>query len=184
MFVFGLRFSLKIVGESLHNGFCGWCFCCAGSRRCYVEDMYSLLAFEMENQHVGVTIKRYSTDNGVYTIKELAMKLQDQGQQLRLSGVGAHHQNGPTENAIKNVPRIFMFHAALGWPSKFDKSLWPLAMNQAVHMHNHAPRLLDNYSPIELWTGPKSTYSELTNIHPFGYYVLDPRIQDGFKIPK
>ena len=144
----------------------------------------SMLSFDQEAATVDVEIKGYNTDNGVYTAKEILAKLEQDSQILRLSGVGAHHQNGPTENAIKNVPRIFMFHAALGWPSKFDKSLWPLAMNQAVHMHNHAPRLLDNYSPIELWTGPKSTYSELTNIHPFGYYVLDPRIQDGFKIPK
>ena len=79
-----------------------------------------------------------------------------------------------------------MFHAALRWPSKFDKTLWPLAMNHAVYMHNHTPRRLDKYAPVELWTGSKSTYSELVNAHPFGCptYVLDPRLQDGFKIPK
>ena len=42
-------------------------------------------------------------------------------------------------------------------------------------------------SPEELWTGTKNTkHSHLLNAHPWGcpVYVLDPRIQDGFKVPK
>ena len=176
----------------------GTIFCDAASGYIYLqhqvsftstETVCSLLTFERESAQVGVTIKGYNTDNGVYTAKELTTMLQNDAQSLRLSGVGAHHQNGPAENAIKNVSRkarIFMFHAALRWPSKFDKTLWPLAMNYAVYMHNHTPRRLDKYAPIELWTGSKSTYSELVNAHPWGCptYVLDPRMQDGFKIPK
>ena len=79
-----------------------------------------------------------------------------------------------------------MFHSSLRCPSKFDKSLWPLAMSYAIFMHNHTPRRLDSYSPMELWTGSKSTHSQLQNCHPWGCptYVLDPRLQDGHKIPK
>ena len=69
-------------------------------------------------------------------------KLHDNNQTLRLSGVGAHHHNGVAENAIKNISkksRVYMVHAALRWPEKFDKSLWPLAMSHAVHMHNRTP---------------------------------------------
>ena len=103
--------------------------------------------------------------------------------------MGAHHQNGIAENSIKNITRkarIYMFHAALRWPSWFDKSLWPLAMNYAVHMHNHMPRRQDSYSPIELWTGSKSNHSQLQSSHVWGCptYVLNPQLQDGFKIPK
>ena len=84
-----------------------------------------MLSFEREAATVGVEIKGYNTDNGVYTAKEILSKLNKNSQTLRLSGVGAHHQNGPAENAIKNISRkarIFMFHAALCWSDKFDKA--------------------------------------------------------------
>ena len=78
-----------------------------------------------------------------------------------------------------------MFHAALRWPSKFDKSLWPLAMSHAVHLHNHTPRQHDGLAQIEIWTRSKSTHTQLTNAHSWGVpaYVLNSRLQDGFKIP-
>ena len=79
-----------------------------------------------------------------------------------------------------------MFHAALRWPDKFDKHLLPFAMSHAVHLHNHLPRRIDKLSPIEIFTQSKCTYSQLKNAHPWGVpvYVLDPRLQDGFKIPR
>ena len=59
-------------------------------------------------------------------------------------------------------------------------------MNHAVHLHNHTPRRLDKFAPIEIWSQSRSTHSQLVNAHPWGVpiYGLDPRIQDGFKIPK
>ena len=79
-----------------------------------------------------------------------------------------------------------MFHAALRWPSKFDKSLWPLTMNHAVHIHNHLPCCFNKHSLIELWTGSKSTHSQLTHAHPWGCptCVLDPRVQASFEFLK
>ena len=153
------------------------------------ETIQSMLAFERESAEIGVFIHGYNTDNGVYTAKTLIDKLHSNNQLLRLSGVGAHHQNGVAENAIKNISRkarIYMFHAALRWPQKFDKSLWPLAMSHAVHLHNHTPRQHDGLAPVEIWTRSKSTHSQLTNAHPWGVpaYVLNPRLQDGFKIPR
>ena len=138
---------------------------------------------------LGIPIQQYQTDNGVYTAKDFTLELERNDQTYRLSGVGAHHQNGVAENAIKNISRkarIFMLHAALKWPDQYNKSLWPLAMTYAVHLHNHTPRREDGLCPIEIWTRTKSNYSHLKNAHPWGCptYVLDPRLQDGFKIPK
>ena len=90
------------------------------------ETVCSLLAFEREAEDAKVTVTGCNSDNGVHTAKELTVKLQESKQTIRMSGVGAHHQNGPAENTIKNVTRrarIFMFHAALHWPEKFDKTL-------------------------------------------------------------
>ena len=147
-----------------------------------------MIAFERESTEVGINIQGYNTDNGVYTAKTLIHKLQSNNQILRLSGVGAHHQNGVAENAIKNISkkaRVYMFHAALRWPDKFDKTLWPLAMNHAVHLHNHTPRQHDGLSPVEIWTRSKSTHTQLNNAHPWRVpaYVLNAKLQDGFKIP-
>ena len=80
------------------------------------ETVCSLLAFEREAENAKVQVTGYNSDNGVYTAKELTVKLQEANQTIRMSGVGAHRQNGPAENAIKNVTqgaRIYMFHAAL-----------------------------------------------------------------------
>ena len=153
------------------------------------ETIQSMLTFERESADIGNTIQGYNTDNGVYTAKALMSKLQSNNQTLRLSGVGAHHHNGVAENAIKNMSRkarVFMFHAALRWPTKFDKSLWPLAMSHAAHLHNHTPRQHDGLAPIEIWTKSKSTHTQLINAHPWGVpaYVLNSKIQDGFKIPR
>ena len=106
-----------------------------------------------------------------------------------MSGVGAHHQNGAAETAIKNISRrarIFMFHAALRWPAQFDKTLWPLAMNYAVHLHNHTPQRRDLLTPVSLWTRTPDNLSVLSNAYPWGcpVYVLDPLLQDGFKLPR
>ena len=62
------------------------------------ETAQSMLSFERESHSVGVTIKGYNTDNGVYTAKEIMNKLMNDSQTLRLSGVGAHHHNGVAEN--------------------------------------------------------------------------------------
>jgi hypothetical protein len=147
------------------------------------------LTFEREAASIGIQVHNYTSDNGVYTAKDFTLELQSKSQIQRLSGVGAHHQNGPAENGIKNVSRrarIFMFHAALRWPEHYDKTLWPLAMSYSVHLHNHTPRRQDGLCPVEIWTRSKSNYSQLTNAHPWGcpVYVLDPRLQDGFKIPR
>jgi hypothetical protein len=152
------------------------------------ETIKSKIAFEREATTFGAKVQQYNTDNGMCTSKEFVEELSREQQTQHLSGVGAHHQNGPAENTIKNLSqqaRIFMFHAAIRWPEHYNKSLWPLAMSCAVHLHNNAPRRQDGLCPIEIWSRSKSDYSQLHSAHPWGYpvYVLDPRLQDGFKIP-
>ena len=79
-----------------------------------------------------------------------------------------------------------MVHSALRWPEQADKKLWPLALQHAAYLHNHTPRQDSRLCPEEIWMGTKSTHSRLLHAHPWGclVYVLDPRLQDGFKVPK
>ena len=79
-----------------------------------------------------------------------------------------------------------MIHCALRWPECSEKELWPLAIDYGVYLYNHMPSKESGKSPVEIWSGSKSSYSSLTNSHPWGcpVYILDPKLQDGQKIPK
>lgn len=181
------------------NSYCGGTiFVDAASGRIFARHQVSLNAHEtVETKHLferdavtaGVMVQAYNTDNGVYTAKEFLHELAEKGQGHRKSGVGGHHHNGVAENAIKNVirsARTLMIHAALRWPSMTERELWPLAVDHAVWMHNNTPKADTRFSPEELWCKSKSQHSDLQRMHVWGCptYVLDPRSQDGKKIPK
>ena len=185
--------------ELCHQGFHGGTiFCDAASGYMFLQNQVGFtaaetietkLAFERDALHVGVSIHSYRTDNGVYTSKSFGESLTSNHQDITHSGVGGHHHNGPAENAIKNITRrarIMMFHAALYWPEASDCSLWPLAMQHAVFLHNNTPHTDHGLSPLEIWSQSKSTLSALANAHPWGcpVYVLQPRLQDGQKLPR
>jgi hypothetical protein len=79
-----------------------------------------------------------------------------------------------------------MIHAALRWPEHSERDLWPLALSHAAHLHNETPHMILRLSPSEIWSRSKSSHSALANAHPWGcpVYVLQPRLQDGGKLPK
>ena len=59
--------------------------------------------FEREAGTCGVTIRNYRGDNGVYKAAEFVKDLNNRGQTIKYSGVGAHHQNGVAERAIRTI---------------------------------------------------------------------------------
>ncbi len=176
----------------------GTLFCDAASNKIFVvhqvgftpeETIGAKHRFEREAASVGVDVKMYSSDNGIYTSKGFKNELEKDRQSIQHSGVGGHHHNATAETSIKHVVKTaltMMIHAALRWPEESDKSLWPLAVNHAVHLHNHTPQKNSGLSPEEIWTRSTSSHSHLLNAHPWGcpVYVLQPKLQDGMKIPK
>eukprot|EP00804_Cyclotella_cryptica_P029238 CCRYP_011659-RA/>CCRYP_011659-RA protein AED:0.83 eAED:0.83 QI:0/0/0/0.5/1/1/2/0/595 len=100
------------------------------------------LLLEREAADVGATIRSIHTDNGVFNSKLFREHCTTQGQKLRFSGVGAHHQNGVAENAIRtisNMARANLIHASLRWPERSLLDLWPFAMSYAIWVHNRLP---------------------------------------------
>jgi hypothetical protein len=193
--VFGNRGS-KITSQTYCGGMI---FCNAATDKIWISHQVSLNAaetitskmkIEQEAAALGYTIKAYRMDNdGIYTSKGFMDHLAQSGQAITHSGVGGHHHNGVAENAIKNVVRMartMMIHAVLRWPDAYQKELWPMAMSHAVYLHNHTPSQSSGLSPEELWTKSKSSHSALQQAHPWGcpVYVLDPKLQDGHKLPK
>ena len=154
-----------------------------------METIEAKMAFERQAFTTGIQVKAYHTDNGIYTSKDFTAELYKSGQSITHSGVGGHHHNGVAENAIKIVTRMartMMIHCALRWPEVAEKELWPLALSYAVHIYNHTPRQETMLCPIEVWSKTKSSHSVLKCAQPWGCptYVLDPKLQDGNKIPK
>ncbi len=153
------------------------------------ETLQNVVSFERDAEELNINITGYQTGNGVFTSQSLITKLHENSETLRLSGVGAHLQNGVAENVITNISRkarVSMLHTALRWPERFDKSLWSLAMSHTVYLHNHMPRMHNGLSPVEIWTQSKGSHTQIAHAHPWGCptYVLNATLQDGFKIPR
>ena len=155
-----------------------------------IRSKFSLETFASQ---VGRTIRRYHSDNGILTSDAFERSLQADHLEVKplhtVSGVGAHHQNGGAERAIQTVTsmaRTMMIHCHLHWPDGFSPNLWPMALDYAVWIDNHVPREDSTLSPMELFTGVKEHCSQLRCLRVWGCpsYVLDPRLQDGKKVPK
>ncbi len=65
-------------------------------------------------------------------------------------------------------------------------SLWGFPVKHAVWLHNRIPNRLSGLTPLELLTKTKANHCDLLCTHVRGclVYVLDPKLQDGQKIPK
>lgn len=154
------------------------------------ESIQAKNAFEREAALCGFTIKKYRTDNGIFSAKDYKESLTE-GQSATRAGVGAHHQNGVAEANIGRVQRMaraMLLHLRLHWPEEFSPDLWPFALEYAVYIYNHVPRQgkAGAPSPAEVFCGTKIGCRPLRRLRVFGAptYVLDPRLQDGKKIPK
>ena len=145
-------------------------------------------AFEKEMSSMGVTVVHCHTDNGVFTAAEFQDELNKSEQGLTLSGVGAHHQNAVAEREIGvvfNLARTMMLHAKLRWPKCVSAKLWPMVLKHTQHLVNHIPGR-NNVCPLDIILKTTVPRDHLKNLHVWGApsYVLDPRLQDGQKIPK
>ena len=146
--------------------------------------------FERFGSLNGITVKAYHSDNDPFMSKEFQADLELQGQKFTASGTYAHHQNGVAERAIQTITcwaRAMLMHQLMHWPDMFEESLWPFAMEHAVHIWNHLPKSRSGLSPHELFTGLKQPeHSNVLRARVWGcpVYVLDPKLCDGHKLPK
>ena len=145
--------------------------------------------FENEALRHGIPILGYRADNGVYKSAAFRDDLDKHSQSIQFSGVGAHHHNGIAERAIQTISssaRAMLIHAMIHWPEETSLDLWPFAIQYAVFLYNRMPKEDSGLSPIEVFYNTKSDHQELRSAKVFGCpsYVLDPRIQDGNKLPR
>lgn len=136
-----------------------------------------------------MTIKSYRTDNGIFTKEEFLSEIIEHNQTITCSGVGAHHQNGIAERAIRThvtKARTILLHAMLRWPEQTSTDLWPMAMQHSEHLVNVLPNMSDGFSPDEKFCRTFKSTPQLQHLPVWGCptYVLDPRLQDKRKLPK
>ena len=136
----------------------------------------------------GVIIQRYLADNGSFKAREFVKHIHEQNQRINFCGVNAHHQNGIAERNIRTVSecaRAMLLHASFHWKDGIDSSLWPMAVSYACYLHNNLPNK-SGITPTELFTGEQVPRHKLRDIHTWGcpVYVLDPKLQQGEKLPR
>ena len=153
------------------------------------ETVRSKHQFEAFAASFSVTVKSYLADNHPFDKSEWTTDCANQQQTCLFSGVGAHHQN-PSERyqqTIFNMARTMMMHFAMHWPEDAETNLWPFAVDHAVYIWNHLPNMQSAVAPIDTFTELLHFgYRDLQRLHVFGcpVYVLDPKMQDGKKLPK
>ena len=146
--------------------------------------------FEKFANEYGVKLKSFRADNQPFAAKEFLEDLDLQDQTITFSGVGAHHANGVAERTLKTITtwaRSMMMHQLLHWPARFRADYWPFAMTHAVYLWNHLPKRRNGLTPFELFSSCKQTdHNDLLRARVWGcpVYVLDPKLQDGKKLPK
>jgi hypothetical protein len=145
--------------------------------------------FEQQARGCGVEIAHDHTNNGVFKSNDFDKELTAERQTVNRSATGSHHQNGNAEQSIQTVQnkaRAMMLHASIMWPDEFDQSLWPFALEYPAWLYNHTPKKDSGLAPIELFCGTRLNCSYLRRAKVWGcpVYVLDPRLQNGMKIPK
>ena len=154
------------------------------------ETVQTKVLFEQFASSVGVTLKNFRVDNHPFASQEFREDCNNKSQEMDFSGVGAHHQNGVAERSLRTVTtfgRSIMLHAMLHWPAQYSNDLWGLALEHAVYLYNRMPNPHSGFAPLELFTGTKiQSYATIQQARVWGcpVYVLDPKLQDGKKIPK
>ena len=136
-------------------------------------------------------ISHLHSDNGVFTADMFCEDCKFKRQSQSFSGVGAKHQNFLATRAIQTImymARTFMVHVSHHWCERGvdDLGLWGFAVKHAAWVYNRVPNRLLGLTLLELLTKTNADHKDLLQTHVWGcpVFILDPKLQDGKKIPK
>ena len=85
------------------------------------ETLQAKHKFEQLACEHGVTNKAYHADNSPFGNADFVRSIEGNGQAIKFSRVGAHHQNGVAERTIKTISswaRTMLLHATIHWPEQ------------------------------------------------------------------
>ena len=168
------------------------------SKKIFIHHQVSLRAADMlvakhllerDACAVGIQIKHYYANNGIFAWEEFKQDCKLKEQMLTFSAANSYSQNGVAEQyigAISRMAQAMLIHSALLWLWRHDLKLWPMAMDYVVWFWNNLP-MEDGMNPKETWTSTKAhNYDHLCRAHVFSCpcYVLNPKFVEGQKILK
>ena len=149
------------------------------------ETVEAKVAFEAFMDSMGILVKAYHADNGIFRAHKWTQACAEQKQRLTFAGVNAHHQNGMAERRIRELQemaRTMMVHANRRWPRCFSTMLWPYALRMANHVYNNTPfqRHENHLTPIQAASGATVEVNK-KHFKTFGcpVYVLNRALQLG-----
>jgi hypothetical protein len=152
-----------------------------------VETIRAKQSYEKMCLDNGVFLQDYLTDSGAFKANKFVKNIHETHQRLRFCGTNAHHQNGFAERysqTISNMARSMILHASVHWKDGIDETVWPQAVIYAVHVYNNTPK--NGLFPVDVFTGSAVPRHRLMDVHVWGcpLYVLDPKNQQGQKLPR
>ena len=80
------------------------------------ETVEAKIAFESFMLSMGVSVRAYHADNGIFRANKWVESCTKSNQRLTFAGVNAHHQNGVAERRIRELQelaRTMMIHALI-----------------------------------------------------------------------
>ena len=100
-------------------------------------------AFEQLATSFGLSLNKFRGNNQIFNSKACLHAFSQKHRTIDFCGVGAHHQNGVVERAIKTVvswASTLLIDAAIYWPDEVDLDLLLMAMSHAVWLWNNFPK--------------------------------------------
>ena len=121
---------------------------------------------------------------------EFEQEIKKENQGIAFSGVGAQHQNGVAERAIRTVierARTSLIHTAIRNPDNIDATLWPFALNHACNVWNEVPKV-NTFYPSQILSSSfsREPLQLIISLRVWGcpVYILDYRVTNNKKLPK
>ena len=96
------------------------------------ETLQARARYEKHMADMGIMVQSYQADNSIFAAHTFINNIESSLQNIKFSGVGAHHQNGIAERAIQSIlskAQTILMHAAIRWPSMVETNLWPMAVD-------------------------------------------------------
>lgn len=86
---------------------------------------------------------------------------------------------------MSECARAMLLHASMHWKDGISSALWPMAVNYATYIYNNLLQA-NGVCPADLFMGTTIPRHKLKDIHTWGcpVYVLDPKLQQGKKLPR
>ena len=161
--------------------FSGYTFIYLQKRLTSEETVMAKHAFESSADQHGVKILHYHANNGRFADNAFITDCKAQRMGLSYGGINAHFQNRIAELHIRDLQeqtRTSMLYAMNKWKQMILICLWPYAMRHANDVANSTPRIGEDQSPLEKFSGVNVT-PKLQHFHAFGCptYVLATRFK-------